>query len=164
MVCVFFFFKQKTAYDMRISDWSSDVCSSDLSGSREQGLEGTDREVGAVLVIDIPEGALGEDAGRIRDLEEDDRPLAALELVAHHADERADLRYVLQRHLAADEVGIRRRGVICEEFPEHADPPGIGRLQALGMEAGIVAQALITAQVAEEGEEFALAAARSEEH
>src|SRR3546814_5076777 len=28
--CVFFFFKQKTAYEMRISDWSSDVCSSDL--------------------------------------------------------------------------------------------------------------------------------------
>src|SRR3546814_10298894 len=27
-----FFFKQKTAYEMRISDWSSDVCSSDLSG------------------------------------------------------------------------------------------------------------------------------------
>src|SRR3546814_3153137 len=30
MVRVFFFFKQKTAYEMRISDWSSDVCSSDL--------------------------------------------------------------------------------------------------------------------------------------
>src|SRR3546814_7566692 len=30
-MCVFFFFKQKTAYEMRISDWSSDVCSSDLS-------------------------------------------------------------------------------------------------------------------------------------
>src|SRR3546814_20586506 len=33
LVCVifiFFFFKQKTAYEMRISDWSSDVCSSDL--------------------------------------------------------------------------------------------------------------------------------------
>src|SRR3546814_938414 len=29
---VFFFFKQKTAYEMRISDWSSDVCSSDLGG------------------------------------------------------------------------------------------------------------------------------------
>src|SRR3546814_10129357 len=29
MIC-FFFFKQKTAYEMRISDWSSDVCSSDL--------------------------------------------------------------------------------------------------------------------------------------
>src|SRR3546814_1780297 len=30
---VFFFFKQKTAYEMRISDWSSDVCSSDLGGA-----------------------------------------------------------------------------------------------------------------------------------
>src|SRR3546814_7245786 len=30
MFSCFFFFKQKTAYEMRISDWSSDVCSSDL--------------------------------------------------------------------------------------------------------------------------------------
>src|SRR3546814_17958049 len=30
VVVLFFFFKQKTAYEMRISDWSSDVCSSDL--------------------------------------------------------------------------------------------------------------------------------------
>src|SRR3546814_10332341 len=30
---LFFFFKQKTAYEMRISDWSSDVCSSDLCRS-----------------------------------------------------------------------------------------------------------------------------------
>src|SRR3546814_11161167 len=34
----FFFFKQKTAYEMRISDWSSDVCSSDLISS--QGVSG----------------------------------------------------------------------------------------------------------------------------
>src|SRR3546814_3622090 len=32
--CLFFFFKQKTAYEMRISDWSSDVCSSDLDPGR----------------------------------------------------------------------------------------------------------------------------------
>src|SRR3546814_10400293 len=31
---LFFFFKQKTAYEMRISDWSSDVCSSDLKTTR----------------------------------------------------------------------------------------------------------------------------------
>src|SRR3546814_13649433 len=31
MYSLFFFFKQKTAYEMRISDWSSDVCSSDLN-------------------------------------------------------------------------------------------------------------------------------------
>src|SRR3546814_15201158 len=36
IVCIalFFFFKQKTAYEMRISDWSSDVCSSDLIDPR----------------------------------------------------------------------------------------------------------------------------------
>src|SRR3546814_5145572 len=32
LMCVVCFFKQKTAYEMRISDWSSDVCSSDLLG------------------------------------------------------------------------------------------------------------------------------------
>src|SRR3546814_11478478 len=36
-VTVFFFFKQKTAYEMRISDWSSDVCSSDLPKADERG-------------------------------------------------------------------------------------------------------------------------------
>src|SRR3546814_4000417 len=40
----FFFFKQKTAYEMRISDWSSDVCSSDLDGRRRQGGEVGARE------------------------------------------------------------------------------------------------------------------------
>src|SRR3546814_17762133 len=34
MFIIFFFFKQKTAYYMRISDWSSDVCSSDLAVPR----------------------------------------------------------------------------------------------------------------------------------
>src|SRR3546814_4407569 len=33
---LFFFFKQKTAYEMRISDWSSDVCSSDLQHERQR--------------------------------------------------------------------------------------------------------------------------------
>src|SRR3546814_4512413 len=36
VVFLFFCFKQKTAYEMRISDWSSDVCSSDLLGRTEQ--------------------------------------------------------------------------------------------------------------------------------
>src|SRR3546814_6881868 len=44
---VFFFFKQKTAYEMRISDWSSDVCSSDLDQSADdadqRGLAGAVR-------------------------------------------------------------------------------------------------------------------------
>src|SRR3546814_1907722 len=48
VVFSFFFFKQKTAYEMRISDWSSDVCSSDLvaqvAADRRARLAG-DREV-----------------------------------------------------------------------------------------------------------------------
>src|SRR3546814_14867395 len=44
VVCSYFFalfcfFKQKTAYEMRISDWSSDVCSSDLVSLGECGLD-----------------------------------------------------------------------------------------------------------------------------
>src|SRR3546814_14684639 len=35
-----FFFKQKTAYEMRISDWSSDVCSSDLTAASAVELDG----------------------------------------------------------------------------------------------------------------------------
>src|SRR3546814_5778837 len=35
----FFFFKQKTAYEMRISDWSSDVCSSDLAALLKSALK-----------------------------------------------------------------------------------------------------------------------------
>src|SRR3546814_13670360 len=37
MLLLFFFFKQKTAYEMRISDWSSDVCSSDLVAHAHRG-------------------------------------------------------------------------------------------------------------------------------
>src|SRR3546814_17336516 len=53
MCCVFFFFKQKTAYEMRISDWSSDVCSSDLIGRQFHGPMPVDivREGGEAAVV-----------------------------------------------------------------------------------------------------------------
>src|SRR3546814_9282241 len=42
--CIVFFFKQKTAYEMRISDWSSDVCSSDLRSKQVfRQADATDR-------------------------------------------------------------------------------------------------------------------------
>src|SRR3546814_19441961 len=51
MFFVFFFFKQKTAYEMRISDWSSDVCSSDLDARgtdlRQGQAAGERRSMGA---------------------------------------------------------------------------------------------------------------------
>src|SRR3546814_3342790 len=48
---IFFFFKQKTAYEMRISDWSSDVCSSDLHGEElgQLGVGLVDRLFGDVV-------------------------------------------------------------------------------------------------------------------
>src|SRR3546814_693084 len=65
---MFFFFKQKTAYEMRISDWSSDVCSSDLGdGGAAFGAKlGADRL--RVVRREAGEHALdgGEDGGGIR--------------------------------------------------------------------------------------------------
>src|SRR3546814_15776380 len=73
MLCVFFF-KQKTAYEMRISDWSSDVCSSDLSDGafgrlRQPALHlieifeharARPVEIGAILEDDIDEAVTKE--------------------------------------------------------------------------------------------------------
>src|SRR3546814_11774062 len=47
----FFFFKQKTAYEMRISDWSSDVCSSDLHGVAGRRRRTDTRAVSAGITI-----------------------------------------------------------------------------------------------------------------
>src|SRR3546814_10198232 len=63
---MFFLFKQKTAYEMRISDWSSDVCSSDLEGGPEAEPHGGDQhrhhvdqgDVGERKVL--PDGEGGE--------------------------------------------------------------------------------------------------------
>src|SRR3546814_2839792 len=49
---LFFFFKQKTAYELRISDWSSDVCSSDLGAVELAGavtVAGSDDAVGVQI-------------------------------------------------------------------------------------------------------------------
>src|SRR3546814_414315 len=49
MVC---FFKQKTAYEMRISDWSSDVCSSDLEQARRRDSLGIDRDADSACICE----------------------------------------------------------------------------------------------------------------
>src|SRR3546814_10503626 len=91
---IFFFFKQKTAYDMRISDWSSDVCSSDLLdvgdllvrdqdvGVLENRLHalGVGHEVGRDVALVEPHtlGQLEVDPEGVRLLDGDDTFLADL--------------------------------------------------------------------------------------
>src|SRR3546814_17604490 len=63
----FFFFKQKTAYEMRISDLSSDVCSSDLSACARARRAAWHRHAPAPRV-DRPEHKYGQDVARTRRL------------------------------------------------------------------------------------------------
>src|SRR3546814_7908691 len=55
----FFFFKQKTAYEMRISDWSSDVCSSDLLYAEDPALDYRPT-VGTLTAVHFPPGVRAE--------------------------------------------------------------------------------------------------------
>src|SRR3546814_10019392 len=72
----FFFFKQKTAYEMRISDWSSDVCSSDLLDfAAEVGMPGRVDDVDAVA-LPGDGGVLGQDR---------DATFLFLVVAVHHA-------------------------------------------------------------------------------
>src|SRR3546814_3398050 len=57
MMFVVFFFKQKTAYEMRISDWSSDVCSSDLLFAERFGADLDAVRGQAVFAGDSPNDA-----------------------------------------------------------------------------------------------------------
>src|SRR3546814_13228661 len=75
MCLLFFFFKQKTAYEMRISDWSSDVCSSDLD--REQRLQ-----VRQLLLMDQDIGILQLDRHLLGIRDEIGREITAIELHA----------------------------------------------------------------------------------
>src|SRR3546814_14575095 len=103
---MFFFFKQKTAYEMRISDWSSDVCSSDLIGglvagaSKGEGLGNKFlshiREVDAIVFV-------------LRAFEDDDVPgpsdplehLGIVELALTYADLETVENQIEQRRKAA---------------------------------------------------------------
>src|SRR3546814_9991294 len=85
---LFFFFKQKTAYEMRIRDWSADVCSSDLVGAR--------RELQA-LFIDLHEGCLFQPCKRADTAAQRRRKV---ELPSHRTfRDRRDLG-LLARHVA----------------------------------------------------------------
>src|SRR3546814_7668001 len=89
MLLYFVFFKQKTAYEMRISDWSSDVCSSDLEG-----------ESRGIFFVDAP--VSGGQAGAEK---------GTLSIMCGGADEAvAAARLVMQSYAGSEE---RRVGNEC---------------------------------------------------
>src|SRR3546814_7645105 len=68
--CSFFFFKQKTAYEMRISDWSSDVCSYDLRPGDAHVVVGQEDEAVADVELateqlDLADHLLARLVGRV---------------------------------------------------------------------------------------------------
>src|SRR3546814_15646237 len=88
-MCYFFFFKQKTAYEMRISDWSSDVCSSDLEHVVVDQLVVAQRLAGGVEAL--------EDLLCIRPRAEGDRH------VLEPLEAAPDPRGLVEAHLTAEE-------------------------------------------------------------
>src|SRR3546814_2416834 len=111
LLCVFFF-KQKTAYEMRISDWSSDVCSSDLDPDYCDG-EGAESfstllrrcEAALTRLAAMPAGSLAYVFGHGQFIQ------AARAIVADaHLDDRAKMR----------------------AFWRKGEPPAIGNAQRVG--------------------------------
>src|SRR3546814_5789091 len=94
VVCSVFFFKQKTAYEMRISDWSSDVCSSELRGLVQinEGAHGSKSNVlcDALLVDQISRS----DTYPYVDIREDDVSMGHEASVSKVSDDRSEERRV----------------------------------------------------------------------
>src|SRR3546814_9637609 len=109
LLCVFFFFKQKTAYEMRISDWSSDVCSSDLAeespGWRAMGQV----SLGEILASPNEAAFFAVNSKRVDLLivDADCRPLHAVEMQGqgHHQSDNTAARDAVKRE------ALRRAGI-----------------------------------------------------
>src|SRR3546814_7788675 len=94
MCLIFFFFRQKTAYEMRISDWSSDVCSSDLQESEARRLCRGRGGGGAARRVPVPRRRLWHPRAR--------RTRGAARQVARHGRPRCrEFRGPQQRQFAA---------------------------------------------------------------
>src|SRR3546814_13337494 len=138
---MFFVFKQKTAYEMRISDWSSDVCSSDLKliidGKRGQAILGEHDPVEAelsaniTLVQGIPSGDKMDwiiekavELGAVRVV-----PITARRSVLQLSGERLRKRLEHWRRIAqaASEQRARKSVVEGKSVSVRVDPGGGGR-------------------------------------
>src|SRR3546814_18996106 len=130
---MFFFFKQKTAYEMRISDWSSDVCSSDLLRPLPR-IGGAERRLGEdIVVIFVDDRALddrravvqqrGNDAARVE--------LSVFRRVMLELANVQRMPFLGETLLGQTEENLARGaggpGMVQTQFPlrRHYDTPGI---------------------------------------
>src|SRR3546814_10474976 len=107
-VCLFFF-KQKTAYEMRISDWSSDVCSSDLGDDLQLGEA---RDVGGVddlRMFDAPAALARNVGGQVGGEVGDGRQSLGIGGVADRVDRDLELVHRRAHHLVAKLRSEERR-------------------------------------------------------
>src|SRR3546814_4647324 len=103
-----FFFKQKTAYEMRISDWSSDVCSSDLYWQADDAFFSLirDREVLTAIVAEVA----GETVARAN---ANEKAKTLKTIVANHlagADGRAKVEHWVPKWMAFPPSASTARG------------------------------------------------------
>src|SRR3546814_1811984 len=122
---LFFFFKQKTAYEMRISDWSSDVCSSDLLG-QAVGDDQVDAFLVAGPFVDLVGGERGRPwsvvgAGRRRDPVRAAWSVPAEDLGVVRVDVVLPCRRLVADvpHVAEEQVGLLVRGCADEIGSAH---------------------------------------------
>src|SRR3546814_11419870 len=115
-IFLFFFFKQKTAYEMRISDWSSDVCSSDLHVYDERAFQVLVSRYGNLrvdTVLSEPAGETGRRRGTLADalLEDLSAPRGARVYVAGPPE------MVSSVTAAISGSGIGRAQIHADPFP-----------------------------------------------
>src|SRR3546814_1099921 len=110
---MFFFFKQKTAYEMRISDWSSDVCSSDLRRLRAGGTDPREDGQGGDPRGRCGRGTGGEDLQQYAARRLDDRdmrkPRPRAEAGARSAEILRHRERVVRAMLVADQLRAASR-------------------------------------------------------
>src|SRR3546814_16646648 len=120
VVVVFFFFKQKTAYEIRISDWSSDVCSSDLSAAPNLAAVGAALASAAIhssQELPRPQACLQHRidafADRIHTPQKGSRlhirlvPFAIADAAIHSAQQLLDGRFITQQSQGGKAFGRR---------------------------------------------------------
>src|SRR3546814_3160936 len=116
-----FFFKQKTAYEMRISDWSSDVCSSDLLGQPAEGIKETP-DVAAQRT------ELTKNSSML------DAQIKLARLIAVEAQQASDQILKLRRTQFQAELGVRTDSILARPFwteLRNQLPQDLHRLQPL---------------------------------